>query len=479
MKTHRYFPNRIQAFRTANEGAVLPLIGFTLVVLIAATGIAIDTGRGQLVHAKLSNSLDAAGLAAGATISTVDVQSVAKKYLKANFPVGYMGATVTNVTATANDDGSIINLSATASVPTTFMRVMGHQTMVVSATSEITRASKGLELVMVLDNTGSMNYSAGGGTTRISALKSSATKLVNILYGNKSTVENLWIGLVPFSQAVNIGTSHSGWTTTTSYSWGPTSWAGCVEARFQYGRDVTDDPPSIEKFEKYYSFCAPYYYSWSNSWYGTNYSKTNCNSGYYKQYRTPLTTSGVGPNQYCPEPVTMMTASKSVILNAINALDAVGSTHTNLGMVWGWRMISPRWQGEWGGEMDSNGLPLAYNTPLMSKAVILLSDGDNQHVDYNYSAYEWLSAGRLGTTNTNIAQSKLDNKTTQVCTAMKSNNIIVYTIALGDTISSAGKNLMKNCASQPDYYFESPNADTLEAAFQTIGDSLANLRVSQ
>ena len=72
-----------------------------------------------------------------------------------------------------------------------------------------------------------------------------------------------------------------------------------------------------------------------------------------------------------------MTANATTVTNAINAMTAQGNTHIDLGLAWGWRMLSPRWQGLWGGEMNTNSLPLAYNTKGMNKAVVLLTDGFN------------------------------------------------------------------------------------------------------
>jgi hypothetical protein len=175
-----------------------------------------------------------------------------------------------------------------------------------------------------------------------------------------------------------------------------------------------------------------------------------------------------------------LTRYKSTILTAINTLQAgAGDTHINLGMVWGWRMLSPRWRNLWGGEMNADGLPLDYDAPLMNKAAILLSDGDNHYVANNYTAYGPLSAGRLGTTNSSTAVTILNNRTAQVCSSIKNNGVTIYTIALGTAISNTGKYLLQNCASQPVFYFESPDAATLQEAFHQIGDSLSKLRISK
>lgn len=468
----------IKSFLASRRGSVLPIVSLAIVTLVGLAGAAIDTGRGQLLHLKLSSSLDAAGLAAGSTVSTTNLNAEAAKYLDANF-ANYMGSTLTNLTVSTNTSNTVISLSAVATLPTTFMKVFGIETVTVRAESEITRAIKGMELVLVLDGTGSMNNAIQGGGTKIAALRSAATDLVDTLYGEETSIENFWIGIVPFSQAVNIGSGRANWTTTSALNWGPTSWTGCVEAREAGGRDVTDDPPSVQPFPKYYSACAQPLYSWSNAWYGTNSARNNCATGTNLQYRTPLSTA-LGPNQFCIWEVTPLTASKSTVMSAIDAMQqGTGDTHINLGLVWGWRMLSPRWRNLWGSEMDANQLPLNYNAPLMNKVVILLSDGDNHFVGNNYTAYGTLSAGRLGTTNSSSAANVLNTRTSEVCTAMKNNNILIYSIALGTAISSVGKGLLQNCASQPEYYFDSPDAATLQSAFQQIGDSLASLRVSR
>jgi hypothetical protein len=157
---------------------------------------------------------------------------------------------------------------------------------------------------------------------------------------------------------------------------------------------------------------------------------------------------------------------------------AAGNTHIGLGAAWGWRMLSPRWRGLWGGEMNANALPLDYNTPKMSKAAIIMTDGDNTIDNSNRGGYWYLSNGKLGTTNQSNAETQLDTRLGKVCTSMKNNNIIVYTISFG-SVSSASQTMLRNCASQADFYFPSPSSSDLAAAFQAIGDSLSSLRVSK
>jgi Flp pilus assembly protein TadG len=469
-------------FISEQSGSAIPIIGFGIFAIISFVGVAVDMSRVQLVQARMSNALDNAGLAAAATVSTTDVNSEAAKYFNANFPSGYMGTTVGTLVVTPNADNNVLSLSITGLVPTTFMKIVGINNVPISATAEITRGSKGLEVVLVMDNTGSMTQSAGGTTSKITAAKNAATSLVSILFGSNATVPNLWIGLVPFSQAVNISSSRTSWVAADNFNWGSSSWGGCVESRSngtlspQY--DITDDTPSTRLFPKYY---APD--SSTNNWISTSTSHGRTTTTYN-------ITSTKGPNVYCPQAITPMTASKTTILNSISAMTTGGNTHIDLGLAWGWRLISPKWRTLWGGEMNANNLPLDYNSPLMNKAIILMTDGDNTISDGYYSAYGYPSSGQLGSnacvsrwsgTDCSNGEDELNVRTAQVCANIKANNsnVIIYTIALGTDIGTTAKNMLKACASKPEYYFNSPTTSDLATAFSQIGDSLANLRISK
>jgi len=464
-------------FAREEKAMTLPMLAMTFMVVTGFVGTSVDIARLQLVQSRLSFALDAAGLAAGSTINTANLNQELAKYMAANFPSGYMGAGTPALTSQLSEDNMVIDLTATVTMPTTFMNVFGFSEMTVTADAQITRTASGLELVMALDNTGSMSG------TKLSALKTAATSLVNILYGSNTTVPNLWIGLVPFSQTVNVGTSRTAWIDQTHYAtlnWGPTTWGGCLDSRDTSAGDTTDTPATTQMYKVYYSPSTdnrPYPYNTStyrnaNKWVTSRDAQDN-----------PLTyatiTSSRGPNAYCPQAMTAMTANKTTILNAINGMVAVGNTHTNQGAIWGWNMLSPRWRGLWGGEMDANGLPLDYGTRHMNKALILLTDGENTMSRTIFTAYGYLSEGRLGTTNnSSVAAGTLDAKMATICTAMKNVGIYVYTIALGNPGTNI-QNKLRACATADNYYFNSPTSSELNSVFNQIADSLSSLRVSQ
>lgn len=163
-----------------------------------------------------------------------------------------------------------------------------------------------------------------------------------------------------------------------------------------------------------------------------------------------------------------------------------GGTTTNLGVVWGWRLLSPRWRGLWASDPE---LPLDYDEPLMDKVVVILTDGDNNlysgHApsgDTDYTGYQRLSAGRLGTTNRSTARTRLNDRTLQTCTAMKQEGIIIYAITFEVANNSAGdaiRSIFRSCATTPGHFFDSYGGEGLAGTFRTIAAQLANLRIAE
>lgn len=488
----RQLGRALRLFRRDESGSALLFVGLGLFTLLAATGIAIDMSRLQSVQAKLSQALDAAGLAAGAKAHSSDPNEVVNNYLNANYPEGYLRSRITDVSVTMNPDNTIITLSATAEVDMTFMQVFGIGSQTVSASSEITRENRGLELVMVLDVTGSMYTN-----NQIGSLRIAANDLIDILFGQRESMDNLWVGIVPYVTAVNIGAHNTAWLRDydetrypPNYPVGQVKWKGCVEERGQWpetnGYDLTDDPPVPGNPETLFPM-----YFWAsntdNQWINPANGQVSLNQtvGY-------TDTGGRGPNIGCGEPITPMISSKSQLHTAITGLNAWrrSGTASSTGMAWGWRMLSPKWRGYWNHGDPS--LPLDYGAPLMNKAVIIMTDGINQFFSpysnppggSDYTSYGRIQEQRLGAGVTTMAQglTAINNRFSTLCNRMKAEGILVYSITFGLGSSTAHNNartLFRNCATHPDYYFDSPDGATLRQAFRTIGDSLANLMISR
>lgn len=454
------------------RGSTLIFVVSAIIPMMAFMGIAADMGRGYLVKARLSSALDAAALAAGKEIFSPDPTAVATKYFNVNFPPGFMNATVIGPAVTIGPNQENVTITASASIPTTLVSLLGFSDLVVSARTVVNRENRGMELVLILDNTGSMN--SGG---KIQALKTAATDLINILYGSDETHPNFWIGLVPYVTTVNVGAQHDDWLELPPVGFAPDNWKGCMRARLDGDFDLTDEPPAIRRFDPYLYASAP-----DNIWPEIVPPSSNWGS-----------VPGKGPNLGCPDPVLPLTAEKSTVQAAVDAMRPwmVGGTLGNLGLVWGWRALSPNWRGLWGGDLS---LPLDYGEPLTDKVVVMLTDGQNQLWDHHtsgpegwdYNGYSippgpedanYNSYGRLKNPPWTATTVKdwIDNRMSVVCESMKAQGIIIFTI----TFQGGNEDLFRNCATSPQHYFNSPTNADLQIAFRSIGQVLSNLRLAE
>ena len=230
------------------RGVTAVFVAVSLVPIVGAVGLAVDSSIGYLLRTRMAKSLDAAGLAAGRVALDDDAEAVARQFFDANFGESTERITVTDFDFAFDTAANTVTLSAEATTPTVFMRVFGHDQMTVAAETVIQRRTSGMELALILDNTGSM-YG-----TNFNNMKAGADTLINIVFGEKNEVDNVWVSVVPFVATVNIGPTRTGWlaagdkavTTPSAFGtavdgtgWG---WKGCVMAR-AYPWDTDDSTP--------------------------------------------------------------------------------------------------------------------------------------------------------------------------------------------------------------------------------------------
>lgn len=485
-------------FRDARAGNIAMIYALALVPTIAAVGSAVDLSRAMVVKMRLGEALDAAGLAVGGTVGLSDTQmrQKAEKFFYANFPDDEFGTVTSLTVASGGVNGERVTVGGTAKVETAFMGLFGIYELDVSVNVEVTRESKGLEIALVLDNTGSMAESG-----KMPALKSSTNELINILFGDQTSPDKLKMALVPFSQTVRVDTAtflNNGWMDTTGLSstarlnfdnnkyafavWATMSnksWGGCMEAR-PGGLEELDTAPTAAqpntKFVPYFEPDGPDSSAYSGY---VTYITDGVSGNQDTRLKRSAKYSGqnkTDPNADCNlQKILPLTNKKLTVQSYVNGMVTTGNTHINLGASWGWRVLSP-------GAPYTEGLP--YNTEDWQKAMVFMTDGVNTIPSNStwhkssYTAENFLVRNQLGTTNANTAEIELDNRTRTTCQRIKATGIRIYSILLMED-SSRSRNLMRDCATDPSLYFESPTAGQLREVFIAIATDLSNLRLSE
>jgi len=318
---------------------------------------------------------------------------------------------------------------------------------------------------MVLDNTFSMQGD------KLDDLKDAADDLVDVLLAGAQSKSR--IGLVPFSQYVNVGKSRrsANWidvapdSTSTDpnhcYNTYPdrvdnnckTTDATCYRDGVSYSCQSTScDTDLGEPVE----VCEPK--TTSKKWNGCVGSRNNPNDendGNYDVARIPGLL-----DVYCTSEITPLTDNDVKIRNEIAGMNVQGSrTYIPAGLMWGLRLISsgePFTEGKSYGDLSAeNGV----------KALVLMTDGANT-ASATYPEHAGSSA------------IDADNKVSAICNLVKSEDVQLYTIAF-EVIDVAVKTLMENCATSSDHYFDASDGDELSDAFTAIGINLTELALTK
>jgi Flp pilus assembly protein TadG len=221
------------------KGFVLLFSGLMLTFIVIPTvGLAIDVGVIYAIKAKLQTAVDGAALSAARGLSrgiSLDSQeaaaaTTAQRFFAANVQNGYMG--LSNPSATiqfppAPPKTKIVDVTGRADAPTYFMRLLGVNSMRITAVGSATR--RDVNIVMVLDRSNSLDTS-----NSCIPLKEAAKAFVNTFVDGRDRIGLITFGTsyrVEFAPAMNFQSASpnvvthinnincAGWTNSAAAYW--------------------------------------------------------------------------------------------------------------------------------------------------------------------------------------------------------------------------------------------------------------------
>ena len=214
----RGFVRLLEQFRSDERGVFAIMFGLIAVVLIALGGATVDFVSLEQTRNRAQAALDAAALALQPEIyntktTTAVIKEKAQALLLDRIGNSDVVASVSDIRVDI-ENGSLF-LQAQMEMPTLFVRLVGVEQLNAVITTQATRRRLKMEIVMALDNSGSMLQES-----RMTYLKQAAECATNILmwdevvHDTKDTcrpapgaqlLEDVTIGIVPFTMYVNVG----------------------------------------------------------------------------------------------------------------------------------------------------------------------------------------------------------------------------------------------------------------------------------
>ncbi|MFA7579435.1 pilus assembly protein [Castellaniella sp.] len=440
--------------------AVISILSFS--VILASSLFAMDMVRHNVAQTRLQNALDTAVISAGRKLADFDPGKPAEhqawlddayNYFRANMPAEYLGMAIPRealeieyledkAPGSAIRTAQRIRMSVAGDLPLLSTGYFKQTAWPVGASNEARRKVRNdLELVLALDNSGSMDDSAGSKMgTRMAVLKSSTQDLIQTVMEaaaagaadydeDDDEVRGAFIGLVPFNDVVNVGnvaTARSAWMAgwlgryPDQQNYIATNWPGCIVEPAGNWSDSNRLPPEaltpLAGFQPLVSVYARAY-TGSDLGLGNNQrlvaradypdagvgflapasaSKDRRVTANFVPSASNIQTRFTLEPQYCTRSKvrffvgTEEEQKNKSLSNAVAAMQSYGGTNVGMGLLWAWRMLDPAWRGAdsgWG----HAGLPRDYETDKLNKVIVLLSDGDNapsgvvQRVSESYS----------------------------------------------------------------------------------------------
>lgn len=456
------------------RGAVLPVFGMMVIILVVIGGAAIDISRVVNAREKLSYAIDAAALSIAVDLSgKVMLDSEIREALSDSFEanladVSWRQIAIDNIDFVIDSDAGEITVFSTAQLDNYFIDMGGYgisqfgpEIFSFGTSATVAYSQFYLELSMALD----MTNSIGG---NLSALKDSASGLVDILLPEDATARSskVRIAIVPYSEGVNAG-PYKSMLLQDGYQDG----SRCVTER--QSEVLYDEAPNWLESEDLSGL-----HQGAEVFYFFTY-------GYWREY---------GPRTQCPlTPILPLTADRSELMSTIDDLTLVGGTGGQTGVAFAWYTLSPLWEPVW----PIASMPAAYETEggHTKKIAILMTDGEfntwwnwedlgDRTCSYNpltglvecTGDYDWTWVQRTYYEVPRYNTPSI-SRALEFCTQMKQKGIEIYTVFFEASMSTSafGAQLMQECATSSDHYKEADSQDELEQAFANIAKRIQTI----
>lgn len=349
----------------AQQDGNLTVLAFSLFILMVMMGgLAVDLMRFEQTRTNLQNTLDRATLASASLNQKLNPETVVRNH----FQTAGLTEFLKNVTVTEGMNFRTVDADAEAESDPLFMHMMGQDSLMAKGHSSAEQRINNVEIVLVLDVSGSMLTN-----NRLVNLKSAANEFIDTVLAPDSE-RKISIALVPFNGQVNMGADLRA------------KYTGLTHDPLVTDVQCAELPSSV-----YSSTALPTTTVMSMTSHADTYSTTNQN-GWMASTNTSWSIGYNNPanmlNVWCPPKpgniVRLPQQNIATLQGYINGLSAVGATSINSGMKWGVSLIDPGARTMFSQFIAANkmpattvGRPFSYTDTDTMKIVVLMTDGEH------------------------------------------------------------------------------------------------------
>jgi Flp pilus assembly protein TadG len=439
----------LRHFLKDRRGGITPMFALAIIPVFGLIGAAVDYSRANSVRTAMQAAADATALMLSKDASSLTASQLSTK-ATAYFQALFNRSEAKNLAITpvySTTGGSQLTITASASVDSSFMKLMGYPQLNVGTTAIVKWGNSRLRVALVLDNTGSM---ADAG--KMTALKTATNNLLTQLKNAASQNGDVYVSIIPFVKDVNVDPSNHAanwidWTEWTEVN------GSCSNWHYNTKTDCTNAGKTWTTASH-------------STWNGCVVDRGRTSGPSSNNYDTNVVAPGssnsskFAAEQYgsCPQAVMPLSYNWSAMTTLVNNMSPAGNTNQAIGLAHGWMSLV-------GGGPYPAPPPMDPNYTYQ-QVIILLTDGLN-------TQDRWYTD-----------QASIDARQTLTCNNINAASITLYAIQVntgGDPTST----LLQNCAGSPKKYPDSgkffllTSANQIVTTFNQIGTSLSQLRISK
>ena len=528
------------------RGNVLAIVAAAVLPMTAFVGAGLDLSRAYLVRTRLQQACDAGVLAgrrtmgAGGSLAGAPTAQI-QNFINFNFPQNAYDTSAFTIAPTLDSSTDTINLTLSTNMNTAVMRLFGTNTVAVSVNCSARDDYANIDIVLVLDTTGSMACapsrtessckteagSKGGRTLLLpngrtvtyveeetdksnvnisrmqglrNALKSLQAQMaiIETQFGaaTASSRKRIRWSIVPFSMMTNPGFS-TGPAGTTLYSRNP----GWFNTTGSYRRTTCGNARN-NCFDAPTS--PPHDPTWlATTWDGCVEERATSNmitasSNYQIPSNVPATAYDLKFDAKPDSTATRWTVAdpdatgnaQYACPKAMREWSSMTSTDFN-----NYFAFSNGFVANGGTYLDLGMLwaarllsrtglwaaenPTFYNGFAVKRYVIFMTDGSMDTGNTNYGAYAQEFAWRRTTTDGAVttAEDNHSKRLLMTCDAIKNMEAEIYAISFGNGSTLSAD--LQACSSGAGYGYRAVDSAALNEAFQDIGENIGSLRLSR
>ncbi|OCX66625.1 hypothetical protein BFP70_00180 [Thioclava sp. SK-1] len=366
----------LHRLRSDEDGALMILSLQLFILMLVTTGIAIDLVRHEERRTEIQATLDRAALAAASLSQDLDPYDVVDDYmLKAG--LGDLKH-VTNVEESDIGAWRRVTITVDDDMPTIFGPLVGVTSLSSDGRSQAEESVGNVEIALVLDISGSMNYNinnpgsaqSGVSPTRMERLRPAATNFVNRMFDAVQPPDapagRLMISVVPYNQNVVLGNQLAAqYDLSADHSQNT-----CADVMILPTNTIAiSDKTALQRT------------MFGDSFDYIGQAANGLNFGF------PTTTNIQNCQENAMANVLAFSNDEATIVDTINKLTPGGDTAIDVGARWGMALLDPASQpifdglGRSGGGIENrpfnydDGTQDVSNTAM--KVLVLMTDGEN------------------------------------------------------------------------------------------------------